>query len=109
MVTSVFQFAVRVTESASGKSGVATVIVNVIRDRSPPVFSRDRIDVTIDETKPVNEGVVTLVATDPDLKVFAHFIFFSSANFNIVVVCVKIAEEKAWMSFECDHPWKITN
>ncbi|XP_064610242.1 protocadherin Fat 4-like [Liolophura sinensis] len=63
-----FVFAVRVTESASGKSGVATVIVNVIRDRSPPVFPRDRYDVTINETKPVNEGVVTLVATDPDLK-----------------------------------------
>ncbi|KAL5018741.1 hypothetical protein ScPMuIL_004463 [Solemya velum] len=48
--------------------GYSSVIIQIDRDTQPPSFSSATYVVEIDETQAVNSTIITVTATDPDLK-----------------------------------------
>lgn len=66
-----FQILLRACDNrgADQLCGTSTAVVNIIRDRFPPSFIRTPYIITINRNTPINTTVMTVTATDNDLKV----------------------------------------
>ena len=76
------QLTVKASDGSEGEHfSTASVTVNVVRDRSPPVL-QGQDKKTISETTPVNASVLTVHASDSDLVV-------GSLSLVIILIIIK--------------------
>ena len=66
----VYQVVLRACDSGSPQRCInTTVTINVDRTTEPPRFTQTTYRESIDETKPVNDLVIQVMATDPNITV----------------------------------------
>ena len=74
----VLQFTVEASDQrANSRVGVAGVTIIITRDEQPPHFNGEPFRVVVSENKPVNETVLSVTASDPDIQVGTAHLYYN--------------------------------
>ena len=90
IVRLVLQFTVEASDQrANSRVGVAGVTIVIARDQQPPHFNGEPFRVVVSENKPVNETVLSVTASDPDIQVCMAHLYYNSPNIclSLFAVC----------------------